>query len=230
MPDYTLTAKRRSVFGKKLKKERKGGQIPAILYGHGVDNIPLFLDERSFSRTLIEAGRNTIIKLELLDESGKTKDRRNVLIHDVSLDPIAAKPIHADLYQIRMDEKVRVEVPLVFNGESPAVEVSGGILVRAMQALEVEALPGDLPPEISVDISGLQSFGDTIYVKNLKLPPGVSVLVDKETPIVSVAAPRTEEELKALEAEEAPKVEEVKVEGEEGAPKPEEETPTEEEK
>jgi len=215
MPEYTLLAQRRSIFGKKLKRERRRGKLPAVLYGHGIASEPLFIDERAFLRILQSAGSNAIIKLELEDEAGKEKDLRNVLIHEVAYDPLERKLLHADLYQVRMDEKVRTAVPLVFVGESPAVKALGGVLIKTRQSLEVEALPGDLPSEITVDISGLATFEDAIHVKDLKLPKAVTIAIDAETPIASVAPPRTEEELKALEEVVVEKVEEVKVETEE---------------
>lgn len=215
MADYAITAEKRTIFGKQLRRERKRGKIPAILYGHGVENVPLFLGERDFLHVLERAGKNTIVKLSFVDAPGKDADIRNVLIHDVDYDALAGKPLHVDLYQVRMGEKVRVLVPLLFVGESPAVEVSGGVLVKAMQSLPVEALPHNLPHEISVDISPLHTFEDTIYVKDLSIPEGVTVLVDAETPVASVAPPRSEEELKALEEKVEEKLEEVKVEVEE---------------
>jgi len=211
MQDFTLVAEKRSLFGKKLNSARKAGKLPAILYGQGVENIPLFLDERAFRDILTKAGLNTIVKLEVSDPVRKSHDTRNILIHDVTYDPVNTVPVHADLYQVRMDKAVRVEVPFVFHGEAPAVKVSGGVLIKAMHGMEVEALPGNLPHEIGVDISCLETFEDTMYVRDLLIPPGVTVLVDADTPIASVAPPRSEEELKALEeapaAEEAPQSE-----------------------
>ncbi|MFN7088320.1 MAG: 50S ribosomal protein L25 [Candidatus Paceibacteria bacterium] len=209
MADYTLLAQKRTVFGKKLKKARTSGKLPAILYGHGIENIPLFLDEKDFNQVLESAGRNTVILLKVLDDSGKAQDTKNVLIHEVAYDPILLKPTHADLYQIRMDEKVRVQVPLIFEGESEAVKAQGGILIKAMHSIEVEALPGNLPHEIKVDVSGLKTFEDTVYVKDLNLPKGVTILVEPNTPVASVAPPRSEEELRALEAEVPEEVKEV---------------------
>ncbi|MBI2633713.1 MAG: 50S ribosomal protein L25 [Parcubacteria group bacterium] len=214
MADFVLEAQKRVVFGKKVNRLRKQGKIPAILYGHGIPNLSLTLEERSFLHTLKEAGQNTILKLEV-EEEGKEKDVRDVLIHEVDYDSRRGKPLHADLYQIRMDERVEVDVPLTFVGESEAVEVAGGVLVKALQSLQVEALPAQLPHEISVDISRLKTFEDTIYIRDLALPSGVTVLIDLDTPVASVAPPRSEEELALLEEKVEEKPEEVKVETEE---------------
>jgi large subunit ribosomal protein L25 len=215
MPDYTLLAEKRTIFGKQLNRIRKNGQVPAILYGHKIENQPLLVEEGNFTHVFRSAGRNTIIKVEIEDLSSGKKDVRNALIHDVSFDPLTSKPIHIDLYQVRMDEKVRVEVPLVFVGEAPAVKIGGGVLVRATQSVAVEALPDKLPHEIKVDVSDLKTFEDTIYIKDLAFPAGVEILAEPETPVASVAPPRTEAELEALEEKVEVLPEGVKVETEE---------------
>jgi large subunit ribosomal protein L25 len=104
-----------------------------------------------------------------------------------------------DFYQVRLDEKVKVTVPLVFAGESPAVKNEGGVLVKSLQELEIEALPTNIPEEITVDISSLETFGDSIYVRDLAIPANVEVVTAGDSAVASVQPPRTEEELKALE-------------------------------
>ena len=217
MSDYTITAQKRSIFGKHLRQDRKLERLPAILYGHGIENVSLFLPKREFLGVLQHAGTNTLVKLEVRDKEGKVEDVRNVLIHEVQYDPLSSSPIHADLYQVRMDEKAKVMVPLSFVGESAAVKSSAGILIKAMQALEISALPKDLPHEITVDISILETFEDKIYVKDLLLPSGVSTSVDALTPVASVAPPRSEAELKALEEKVEEKAAEVPIAGEKEA-------------
>jgi len=102
---------------------------------------------------------------------------------------------------------------LVFINESQAVK-DGGILVKALDELEIEALPKDLPHEIQIDISSLTAFDQTIYVKDIVVPKGIKVLSELDNPVLSVSAPRTDEELKSLEEKVEEKVDEVKVEGE----------------
>jgi len=123
--------------------------------------------------------------------------------------------MHVDFYQVRMDEAVRVAVPLEFVGSSSAIVTMGGILVKALQELEIESLPGAIPETIKVDISSLKTFEDNIYVRDLKVPSGVKVLADENTPVASVQPPRSEEELKALEEKPVAEVREVIVETEE---------------
>lgn len=215
MAEIMLKAKKRTIFGKRLTRERREGQLPAIVYGKAVASQPLFLAREEFAKVFSRAGANTIVKLEIEDpESGK-KETRSVLIHDVTREPVTGKPIHADFYQIRTDEKVRVAVPLVFSGESAAVKTEGGILVKAMQEIKVEAFPPHLPHELTVDISSLNTFEDKIYVKNLAVPENVTVISDPGAIVALVQPPRSEEELKALTEKPVEAVEEVKVETEE---------------
>ncbi|MBI1975202.1 MAG: 50S ribosomal protein L25 [Parcubacteria group bacterium] len=215
MTDLILRAERRTIFGKRLDRVRKEGKLPAILYGRGIDNVPLFLAQEDFVKIFAEAGENTVVKLEIRDPDGAEVDARPSLIHDVKRDPVSGVPIHADFYQIRTDEKVRVSVPLVVVGESPAVKHEGGILVRALQEIEVEAFPQNLPREILVDISALKSFEDKIAVKDLAIPQDVAIELDSEAIVALVQQPRSEEELKALGEKPVEAVEEVKVEAEE---------------
>lgn len=141
--------------------------------------------------------------------------KRNVLIHDVAYNPLSEQILHIDFYQVKMDEKIKAKVPLVFLGESEAVKGEGGILIKNIQEIEIEALPADLPHHIDVDISGLKTFEDKILIKDLALPPNIKIQAEPEEIIASVVPPRSDEELAALEGKVEEKVEEVKVVGEE---------------
>lgn len=187
------------------QKIRKTGKIPAILYGHKIENVALEVGYKEFEKIYKEAGESTIIHLKLDSQV------RNVLIHDVQRDPITSKFIHVDFYQIKMDEKITVPVPLVFVGESSAVKDGGGVLVRNIHEVEVEAFPQDLPREIEVDISSIKTFEDRIYIKNLSVSGKLEILAEPDEIIASVVPPRTEEELAALEEKPEEKIEEVEV-------------------
>ena len=206
-----LSSKLRSETGRQNKRIRKQGFIPAILYGHKVKNLALLVERQDFEKTYQEAGESTLIKLKI---DGK---ERVVLIHDVAKDPVSDESIHIDFYQVKMDETIKVEVPLIFTGQSAAVKEKEGVLVKNIQSLEVEALPQDLPHEIQVDISSLKTFDDNIYIKNLKLPSQVKIEAQPEEVIASVIPPRTKAELEKLEEAPEEKIEEVKVEVEEKA-------------
>ncbi len=167
--------------------------------------------------------------------SASGRKERMVLIQEVARDPVSDKIIHIDFHQVKLDEAIRAEVPLVFVGSSSAVERESGVLIKNLQHLEVEALPQDLPPEIQVDISPLKTFDDNIYIKDLTISEKVKIMAEPEEVVASVIPPRTKEELAELEEAPVEEVEEVEVEAkkepEEAEEAPQEaETPPEDKK
>ena len=197
----TITAEKRDVFGKKVSNLRKQGFLPAIIYGKGQPSESLSVKEGDFLKLWRSAGESSIVSLDL---GGQEKQ---VLIQDVAVDPLTGKPVHADFYIVDMAKKLRVDVPLEFIGESEAVK-SGGILVKVLHALEVEVLPKDLPHTISVDISKIKNVGESIFVKDIKVPAGVTILANIKETVVMVEALKAEEEVKA---EEAPLLESIEI-------------------
>ena len=204
-----LLSKLREETGAKNKQVREQGFIPAILYGYKINNLNLSVNYMDFEKTYKKAGESTLIKLKI---KGDKKEERTVLIYDVAKDPVTGKFIHIDFNQVRMDQKTTVEVSLVFIGKSEAVERDRGVLVKSIQAVEVEALPQDFPNEIEVDISVLKTFDDSICIKNLKVSDKVKLIADPEEVVASVMPSRTDEELEKLEEAPEEKVDEVEVE------------------
>jgi large subunit ribosomal protein L25 len=203
-----IKAEPRKELGRKINKQRKTGQIPAVVYGHGIKSEPLYVSAKEFGKAYKEAGESTLIFLEI--EGKKT----NVLIHDVQRHPLSDEIIHIDFYQVRMDEKIKAKVSLLFVGESPAVKAEGGVLIKNIQEVEIEALPQDLIHHIEVDISKLITYEDRVLIKDLPISGSVKILSDAEETVASVMPPRSEEELAALEEKVEEKIEEVKVAGE----------------
>lgn len=187
-----LAAKSRSQLGKSVKTLRACGFLPAVVYGEGVSSQPVVISYKDFVVTLHAAGESTLVTL---DVDGKPF---NVLIHDVSYDPVSDMPIHADFHAVRMDKVIRTYVPLEFVGESPAVKNDAGVLVRVVQELEVEALPRDLPHELTVDLTLLVTIGSAVHVKDIILPAGVVVIADLDETVAIVESPRSEEDIAAL--------------------------------
>lgn len=190
---------------------RKAGGIPAVVYGHKIKNVNLTVDGKSFASLYKTAGETTVLDLHIEGESAD----RSVLIHDVAVDPVLSNIIHVDFYEVKKGEKIKTHIPLVFEGESAAVKTESGVLVKNIYKLEIEALPKDLPHEITVDISKLATFSDAITIGDLDVPAGVKVFGDPKDVIAKVMAPRTAEELESLEKVAEMKVDEVKVETEE---------------
>lgn len=193
MDKVKLAAKAREVFGRKTKKGKREGLIPAVVYGRGVETKSLWVKTLDFERLLKKSGESTMIGLDIDGENN-----RNVLIYETQKDPVTGKYLHIDFFQVRMDEEIETEVELVFVGNAPAVKETGGILVKNMNEITVKCLPGDLPSEIKVDISRLKTFDDYIYVKDLEISPKVQVDIDPETVVALVSPPRSEEELESL--------------------------------
>lgn len=183
-----LVAETRNVFGKKLKVARKEGKMPAVLYGKGKKTTPLFVDLKNFKKVLKEAGESTLINIKN-PETGATE---NVLIQDVDIDPIANEPVHADFYIVEMDKSIRTEVALIFEGASPAEKEQGGVLIKVLHNIEIEALPKDLPHELKIDVSKLANIGDQIFIKDIELPAGVKIIAKEDEVVVLVEAHKEE--------------------------------------
>lgn len=211
-----LTIKAEKREGKNTNVElRKQGIIPAVFYGPKESNTPIKINESDFMKIYENAGESTVINLN----DGSTD--HEALIHDVQFDAVTGRPIHADFYIIEKGKKVEVSVPLSFIGEAPAEEQLGGVLVKVMHELDIEAMPKDLPHEIEVDISSLVNFETQILVKDLKIPAGVEVKAEPDE-VVALVQEHKEEvieettpDLDSIEVEQKGKGEEGGGEGEE---------------
>ncbi|NOY35755.1 MAG: 50S ribosomal protein L25 [bacterium] len=189
-----LTVEQRNIFGKKLKPFREEGKLPAVLYGAKVKSKPLFVVLKDFVKAWKGAGESTIIELKE-GEKGV-----NALIQDVAIDPIKNEPIHVDFLAVQMDKLITASVPLVFEGIAPAVKEAGGVLVKVMHELEVEALPKDLPHELKINIEKLSAIEDKITIKDIDLPEGVKVTGNPDEAVILVESPREEEAEEAAPA------------------------------
>lgn len=207
MEKIILKAKKREVTGRQVKELRKKGLVPAVLYGKKNESTNIEFDLKTFDTVYKKAGTSSLIDLKV-DEKPEIK----VLVQDIQWDPISNQTIHADLYAIQMDEKITTEIPIKFTGVSPAVKDQEGNFISNYDDIEVECLPGDLIPEIVVDISSLKTFDDQIKVSDLNIPEKIKVLVEPDEVVALVNAPRSEEELEALEEEAAADTEKEVVE------------------
>lgn len=198
----------RSILGKKVKRLRGQGITPANIYGHGIPSQAVQVLTPALARTIRAVGRNTMLQLRVEGE----KKRRPVFVRTVQRNPITDELLHIDFYQVSLKEKIRIEVPLVIVGEAPAVSIHHGILLQSVNVVTMEGLPGDLPPHIEVDVSGLEEIDDAVHLKDLEISSDVTVLAEPDLVVAKVAAPRLVEE----------EEEEVEEELEEGAEVPEE--------
>ncbi len=204
----TLQAQKREVFGKALKEARNDGKLPVVIYGRKQVAENYFVDTKEFNKVYRAAGESTVI--EFKTENGD----HDILIKEVDHNPISGETVHADFYVIEKGKKVQVEVPLVFEGESPAMKNLNGVLVKVIHDLPIEAMPKDLPHDIKVDISSLVDFDSQITVADLKIPAGVEVMIEPEEVVVLVSEPKDEPveeapmDISAIEVEQKGKKEE----------------------
>jgi large subunit ribosomal protein L25 len=211
MPDTrpTLVAHARTITGKAVRQLRADGLLPAVVYGHGVPSEAVQVEAKAFADLSRHTSRNTLVDLQV-DGSRP----RRVLIYDVQHHPVTRRPLHVDLFVVRMTEELTVDVPLTFDGTPPAVDKLGGTLFHAIDAIRVRALPDHLPGSIDVDVHGLATFDDAIHVRDLPLPEGVTLVTEADDVVAKVLPPRVVEE----EAPAAEEGVEAAEEGAEGAP------------
>ena len=199
----TLKADQRKEKGRRVAFLRKQSKIPAVLYGPALSSLSLSVGEKEFNKVYQEAGASSLLNLEA---EGKVIP---VLIHEVQRDPVSSKVIHVDFYQPPLDKKIEITVPIVFEGDAPAVKDFGGTLIKNIQEVQVRAFPQNLPHEIKVEVSGLATFEHKIFVKDLLGGEGVEILANAEDIVAQVVPPEKVEEELAKSPEE--RVEDVKI-------------------
>ncbi|MEK7610516.1 MAG: 50S ribosomal protein L25 [Patescibacteria group bacterium] len=187
-----LRAEKRTIFGKQLRAVRAGGWLPLVAYGRRDQPESLQVLARDFQKIWHQAGESTVIGLEVTGE-----DERPVLIHEVTHHPVTNEVVHADLYVIEKGQKLEVNVPLQFIGLPPAVKNLGGILIKVLHELAIEALPKDLPAYLEVDTTALETVESQILVKDIKIPAGVTVKNRPDEVVASIDVPKEEEETPA---------------------------------
>jgi len=188
MEALELKAEVRQITGKQVAQLRRQGYVPAVIYGNNLENDLIQIEAKALRKVLAQAGTHQLIALQVGD-----KRPRMTLARELQIDSIKRSYLHVDFYAVNMKEKVTAQVPVVFEGVSPAVKDLDGILVHGMTELEIECLPADLIAAIEVNIEGLVELGDMITVADLKVPSSITVLSDPESMVAKVEAPRIEE-------------------------------------
>jgi large subunit ribosomal protein L25 len=183
-----LAAERRTVTGKAVAGLRRDGRLPAVVYGHGLESAPVTIDAHDFGLLRRRVGPNALIDLTV--DGGKPTP---VLIHGVQLHKVSRRPIHVDLFAVRMTEELTVDVPVHGTGESEAVAKLGGTLLNASGSVKVRARPDNLPQVIEVDLAVLVDFDAAIHARDLAIPEGVTLLTDPDEIVFKVSPPRVQE-------------------------------------
>lgn len=185
----TLAAEHREVLGKKVAALRRAGRLPAVVYGHGIDSDSISVDTHEFEQLRRHTGPNALVDLSI-----DGKKAQPVLVSSIQVHPVNRRPLHVDLFLVRMTEELTVEVPLVATGDAPAVTLNGGTLLHPSESVRVRALPDRLPQSIEYSVETLTDFDATIHVRDLVVPADVTLLTDGDEIIAKVQPPRVEEE------------------------------------
>lgn len=220
MERIELALASRETLGKKVRFLRHQGVTPVHLFGHGIESLALQCETAQLKRVLAEAGRTKLIDLKL-----DRKKPRKAVVREVQRSPKTSELLHVDFYQVRMEEKIRVEVPIVLTGEAPALKLKENMLEHYLTSLTVECLPDEIPADIELDLSPLVETDDAIRVKDIHLGEKITVLNEPETAVVRISMRPVEK------VEEEVVEEEVAEEAAEAAEEaPAEEAPTKEAK
>ena len=195
-----LKAQKREIFGKKLFKQREAGLLPVVVYGAGLTgqgekSLSLFVDAKEFLKVWKQAGESSVVSLQA------PSLKKDVLIQDVSFHTVTGKPLHVDFYTVKADQLIRVYIPIKFEGVSPAAKTFGGVLVKVLHEVEVEALPANLPHEFVINVSKIVTLEDVITIKDLKVGALVKVIADQDDVVALVSVGKEEVEEVAAPAD-----------------------------
>jgi large subunit ribosomal protein L25 len=212
-----LIANTRNIRGKKVRFLRRDGITPVHVFGHGIDPVAVQCDTIELQKILARAGKTSIIGLKL----DKAKKLRNVMVREVQKEPRTGELLHVDLYQIRMEEKLKVAVPIKLVGEAPALKLKENFLSQELNTLTIDCLPDRIPNHIDVDLSGLAAADQTIHVQDVVLGEGITIMNHPEQLIVKISIRHIEKEIEAAPAAAAAEAEEGTAEAATEEPKKE---------
>ncbi len=226
MQKNTLKAEKRKVLGRKVKKLRREGVLPANIYGKKTKSLSIKFPVVDFEKVYKAVGETGIVEIAI------GKQKKPVLISNVQLDPVTDKPLHVDFHQVDLKEKTTADVPIELIGESPAEKQGLGTVVQSINEIEVEALPKDLLDKFEIDLSKLTKVDQIVQIKDLVVDTKkIKILAEAEQIIVKVEPPRKEEEVAPPPPEEeVPEEDEKEASPEEAAEKAEEKPEVEEKK
>jgi large subunit ribosomal protein L25 len=193
-----LKASVRDLFGKRSRRLHGEGKLAAVVYGHNTKPTPLVLDRLEFQKVFVKSGRTHLVDLVIDGDKAE-----KVLVREIQTHPRRQGPIHVDLYQVNLEEKITVEVPVHLVGESAAVKSGDADILQPIHMVRVECLPSDIPEAFEVDMSPLDEIGSELRISDIKMPKGVTVLIDPEELVVKIVTKRemkVEEEVPAAEA------------------------------
>jgi len=208
MEKIKIAVEHRKILGKKVKKLRREGLLPANIFGKGLKSKAVQVQGKDFQKVFKEAGETGVVEVKLKDETYTS------LIHNIQRDPVSDKITHVDFHKVNLKEKITANVPVKLVGEAPAEKSGAGLILQTINEIEVDSLPADIPHEIEADISNLSEVGQSIHVKDLKIDRDkVEIKNDPEDTVLTVQTAEMKEE---PVSEEAPSPEEVEATAEKG--------------
>ena len=199
MKNLKLTVEKRKIFGKKLKKLRRDGILPANIYGKKVKSVSVQVPYKEFEKIFKEAGETGVVDVEV---DGAIHPS---LIHNIHHDYLNNRALHVDFFEVNLKEKVKTSVPLLAKGEAKAISDKLGLLLQPLTQVEVEALPMDLPEHIEINVEALAAVGDQITIGQIKAPTGVTILTDPNQVAIKVGELISKEAAEQAAAEAAAK-------------------------
>ncbi|MDD5468287.1 MAG: 50S ribosomal protein L25 [Anaerolineales bacterium] len=189
MEEVVIEAQKREITGKQVRALRRENKLPAVIYGHRLSPIVISLNARDASRILSGMTSSQLITVQVEGDSHVT------LVREKQRHPVTGHLLHVDFLAVSMTEKLKVNVPIEFRGEAPAVKDFGGILVPGVEGLEIESLPQDLPERLVIDVSVLKQIGDALHVRDIPVSDKIQVLTAMDEVVAIVTAPAAEEEV-----------------------------------
>jgi len=197
MEGLRLQVAKREILGKKTRFLRRQGITPTHLFGHNLESLSLQCDTAKLQRLIAQAGTTRLIALEIEG----SKQPRSIFIREIQRDEVNGQLLHVDFYQVRKEEKIKADVPLVLVGEAPAMQIKGRMLTHALTSISVECLPDKLPPQIEINLSRLEEVAQAIYVSDITLSPDITLITNPAQLIVKVSEVVVEKEEVVAEAE-----------------------------
>lgn len=199
-----LQVQQREVLGKGVRRLRRSGVLPANVFGHDRESLPIQVNALEFSRMLQKHPSTTLYRLRIAP-GGREE---TAIVRHVQHEPVTGAIQHVDFQHVELSESMRARVPVRLEGEPPAVKLYDGVLFHPLDTLEIEALPSNLPEAIVVDVTVLGELNSVIFARDLVLPAGVTLLTDGDERVAAIEAPRVlVEETTTPEAEASPTAE-----------------------
>src|SRR5438270_5775411 len=183
---FELVVEPRETLGKQSKQLRRRGIVPAVVYGHNVKAESVQVPQKELEHVYMRAGNNALVDLKVGDKD----NARKVFIHNVQRNPVNHTLAHVDFMVVNLREEMTATVPIVLTGDAPAVKMGEGMLLQALDHVQLRSLPADIPPSIEVDVSGLDEVDKAIHVSDLQLPGNVTLVTPGDELVAKIAALR----------------------------------------